>query len=101
MVDNLPQRRIPRQALAMQPLPGELQVQDGQGGGAIADRNAERYRPYVQAFTRVDPSALAAAYKRFYPLFQQAYEQLGYPDRYFNDRVVEVIDHLLQAPAPA
>ncbi len=37
-------------------------------------------------------------YARFYPLFQQAYAELGYPNRYFNDRLVEVIDHLLAAP---
>jgi hypothetical protein len=33
-----------------------------------------------------------------YPLFQQSYEDLGYPGKYFNDRLVQVIDHLLQAP---
>jgi hypothetical protein len=33
-------------------------------------------------------------------LFQQAYEALGYPGAYFNDRLVEVIDHLLAAPTP-
>jgi hypothetical protein len=27
--------------------------------------------------------------------------QLGYPDGYFNDRVIEVIDHLLETPTPA
>ena len=37
-------------------------------------------------------------YVRFYPLVQQAYAELGYPNRYFNDRLVEVIDHLLAAP---
>jgi hypothetical protein len=42
-----------------------------------------------------------AVYVRLYPLFQKAYEELGYPNRYFNDRLVEVIDHLLAAPEPA
>ena len=40
-------------------------------------------------------------YKRqveFYPLFQQSYAELGYPSRYFNDRVFDVIDHLLATP---
>ena len=41
---------------------------------------------------------LAAVYIQFYPLFQQSYAELGYPSRYFNDRVFEVIDHLLSAP---
>jgi len=40
-------------------------------------------------------------YERLYPLFQQSYEDLGYPGKYFNDRLVEVIDHLLQAPEAA
>jgi hypothetical protein len=39
-----------------------------------------------------------SAYLRYYPLFQRAYEELGYPQGYFNDRVVAVIDHLLAAP---
>jgi hypothetical protein len=37
-------------------------------------------------------------YRRLYPLLQEAYEELGYPGKYFNDRVVEVIDDLLAAP---
>jgi hypothetical protein len=37
-------------------------------------------------------------YKQYYPLFQQAYVDLGYPEGYFNDRLVEVIDHLLATP---
>lgn len=39
-------------------------------------------------------------YRRFYPLFQESYVRLGYPDGYFNDRAVEVIDHLLATPEP-
>jgi hypothetical protein len=47
----------------------------------------------------VPTDALVAVYARFYPLFQQQYEKLGYPGKYFNDRAVEVIDHLLATPA--
>jgi hypothetical protein len=46
----------------------------------------------------LDAGAAVAVYRRFYPLFQQAYEDLGYPDRYFNDRLVQAIDDLLAAP---
>ena len=45
-----------------------------------------------------DQRAWELLYRRLYPLFQQAYEELGYPGRYFNDRVVEVIDQLLATP---
>jgi len=33
-------------------------------------------------------------------LFQKAYEELGYKNAYFNDRLVYVIDHLLTTPNP-
>jgi hypothetical protein len=40
-------------------------------------------------------------YRRIYPLVQQAYEEMGFPGRHFNDRLVAVIDLLLAAPEPA
>jgi hypothetical protein len=33
-------------------------------------------------------------------LFQQSYQNLGYPNGYFNDRLVEVIDVMLATPDP-
>ena len=60
--------------------------------------NSQRYVALVLLAESVDAAAVAAAYRRMYPLFQQAYEELGYPGRYFNDRLVEVIDHLLATP---
>lgn len=101
MIDNLPERRITTRALAMRPLPGTFAV-EGEGTPVrIAPANAQRYEPYVQAFAQADPQRLAAVYRRFYPLFQQAYAEVAGADAYFNDRLVAVIDHLLQAPDPA
>jgi hypothetical protein len=54
----------------------------------------------VALFEAVDSRQLVSAYVRFYPLLQQAYRDLGVADRRFNDRLVEVIDHLLAAPSP-
>ena len=67
---------------------------------AIAPENAARYTPFVRVIEHVDAKKAAALYTRFYPLFQQAYEELGYPGRYFNDRLIETIDNLLAAPEP-
>jgi hypothetical protein len=33
-----------------------------------------------------------------YPLFQRAYLELGFPSGNFNDRLIEAIDDLLDAP---
>jgi len=46
-------------------------------------------------------ACVAGVYRHFYPLFQQAYRELGYPKGNFNERLVEVIDDLLDAPEPA
>jgi hypothetical protein len=57
-----------------------------------------RYDPLISMAASADMDLVIDTYRRFYPLLQEAYVRLGYPDAYFNDRVVEVIDHLLAAP---
>jgi hypothetical protein len=97
-VDNLPQQHVSRSLLPLRPPPGQL-VASAQGEVVVlSPENYARYTRYVRLAQAVDTNKLVAVYVRFYPLFQQAYEELGYPNRYFNDRVVEVIDHLLTAP---
>lgn len=61
-------------------------------------RNAERYRPLVYILQSTDPQAVAEIYFRNYPLFQQAWRRLGVEPAHFNDRLVEIVDHLLGAP---
>jgi hypothetical protein len=63
-------------------------------------QNFARYQPMVAVIGKLDMRQLAAVYIRFYPLFQQAYQDLGYPNGYFNDRLVQVIDILLATPQP-
>jgi hypothetical protein len=67
-------------------------------GKVIAMENSARYAPYVKWMDSLDTQKLAAQYVRLYPLFQDAYQELGYPKGYFNDRLVAVIDHLLATP---
>ena len=42
-------------------------------------------------------AALVMLYQRYYPLFQQAYSENG-GEGSFNDRLLEMIDHLLETP---
>ena len=100
-VDNLPRESYAARLDPVKPMAG-LPVTRGEGAALVlAPQNAARYTPFVQAMDAVDTQKLVAVYRRFYPLFQQAYVDLGYPQGYFNDRLVEVIDHLLDAPEPA
>jgi hypothetical protein len=65
---------------------------------SISPDNSQRYTPFVLFAESVDAAAAVRLYKRLYPLFQQAYEDLGYPGRYFNDRLVNLIDLMLSTP---
>jgi len=60
--------------------------------------NSLRYKPVVELLTAVRPERLASAYFRNHALFQQAYDRLGVEPQHFNDRLVNVVDHLLGAP---
>jgi hypothetical protein len=100
-VDNLSRPTVALKVRSLRPVPGAFEVARDGDVVRVAAGNAARYAPYVQALERIDAKQLAGVYLRFYPLFQQAYEELGYPQAYFNDRLVASIDHLLAAPEPS
>jgi hypothetical protein len=86
-VDNLPRETAPRRVMPLAPVPGTYEP-----------GNYDRYAPYVRVIEAIDEKALVADYARAYPLFQQAYVELGYPGKQFNDRLIQAIDDLLSAP---
>ena len=96
-VDNLPRESVTK-LLPLKPIGGQLAVTGDGENITIAPANAARYGALMRTLDATDPRRLAELYVRYYPLFQRAYEALGYPGRYFNDRLVQVIDHLLEAP---
>jgi len=97
-VDNLPRERLPAGVMPLKPVPRTF-VTAGKGSTlAVGARNSSRYSAHVQLVRAVDAAKLVALYVRFYPLFQRAYEALGNPSAYFNDRLVVAIDDLLAAP---
>jgi hypothetical protein len=97
-VDNLPRDHLSMRLMPVTPVTGMPITEKSGESLVLSPKNFARYRPYVRLADAVPAEALVAVYARFYPLFQQQYENLGYPDKYFNDRAVEVIDHLLATP---
>jgi len=97
-VDNLTGGRIVWRVMPLQRVPGAFAFSGNNEQATIAAENAARYTPYVKFLEGIDSAKLAAFYFHYYPLFQQAYRELGYPKGHFNDRLVAVIDHLLAAP---
>lgn len=100
-VDNLPRQQVADRIRPVTVLEGPFvadEDQDGSGQYTLSEQNYRRYDPVVEQFVNADLEDAIALYRRYYPLFQKAYVGQGYPDGYFNDRLVEVIDHLLAAP---
>lgn len=97
-VDNLPRKRAPIGVMPLKPAPGKFITAGPEEGLTIGAKNSARYALYVKLAEAVDAQKLVEAYVRLYPLFQEAYEQLGYPKKYFNDRLLYALDNLLAAP---
>lgn len=98
-IDALPKQTIGMNIVPLRTPTGRFQVQSDDGMFVEAKKNYARYDTYMYVADRMNPKAAAAWYKRNYPLFQSAYRDLG-TGGYFNDRLIEVIDHLLAAPEP-
>jgi hypothetical protein len=100
-VDNLGRTHAPARLWPVNPAAGRFTVDTQDGGSVIGADNGLRYTPFVLLMETVDLRQAVKLYVHFYPQFQQAYQDLGYPNGYFNDRLVEVIDLLLATPEPA
>lgn len=101
-LDNLTRSRVAEKIRPVGRLSGSFAVSSAGDNGQfyLSTDNYDRYTALVNMVTEADIDQVVAAYRRFYPLLQEAFAQLGYPDGYFNDRAVEVIDQLLATPEP-
>jgi Protein of unknown function (DUF3014) len=97
-VDNLPREKLALRQRPVPAIPGAFAASGPDENLILNPDNYARYAPFVNLVRGLDAGRAAAVYFRFYPLFQQAYVDLGYPNAYFNDRLVQVIDHLLVTP---
>jgi DUF3014 family protein len=100
-VDNLPRQKVAVDRRPIVPAGGAFMVDGDEEHATLDSQNFKRYEPLVAVLSQVNTQRLAAVYLRFYPLFQKSYQDLGYPNGYFNDRLVKVIDTLLATPQPA
>jgi hypothetical protein len=113
-VDALDSRQVPEAIQAVQGPGGEIEATpDEQPDEVVLNdvgdpipqyqlnpANYQRYEPYVQMLESVDAGALARAYRSYQPLFEEAFDQLGYPEGNFEERLLNVIDDVLATPEP-
>lgn len=98
-VDNLPGKHLlNRKHRSNQAVHGQPVIAEDSNGFYLSEKNFARYTPFINLLESLNNDQLVALYLHYYPLIQAAYQDLGYPSAYFNDRLIDVIDHLLDAP---
>ena len=99
-LDNLGREHAPVSVWPVQPAPGRFLAGANGASHVVAAENALRYAPFVAFAGSVNAAQAVDLYRRMYPVLQQAYGELGFPDRALHARVLEVIDQLLATPEP-
>lgn len=97
-VDNLGRSHAPPVAWPISPTEGRFTVQTLDGVTVVSSDNGLRYTPLVLLLESINVGLAVDLYVRMYPVLQQTYVDLGYPDRQFNDRLLQIINHLLLTP---
>ena len=64
----------------------------------VSPKNYLRYTLYVRVLAALDSDAAMSVYKRFYPLMNQAYQDMGVAGDNFHSVMIRAIDKVLAAP---
>jgi hypothetical protein len=96
-IDSISTRQVPALINPVKPADGKFVALEEGESMVMSDQNFARYDGYVSMLQAVDASALVVLYQRYYPLFQQAWEENG-GEGSFNERLIEVLEDLLETP---
>ena len=100
-VDNVAEGVSPRAHLGhISPSTGFRAI--SQGERLVVDPDTyHRFDDSVSAFVSLDTEELAALYRNLKPLVQEAYRDLGYPRRDFDEVLGMALRRLIQTPVPS
>ena len=96
-IDSLTSRQVPVHINPIRPAGDKFIVDSEDDSLVLSPNNFARYDGYVALLQNMNTGGLINFYRRYSPLFQQAWEENGGQGS-FNDRLLEVIDDLLEAP---
>ncbi|ACA88843.1 DUF3014 domain-containing protein [Shewanella woodyi] len=97
-VDNLAQGELARKVSPMKAPNRVFTVSEITNKTYLNPDSYHRYDLYADLVSGLDEEQLAKTYQELTPLLGEAFEELGYGDMSFNDRMVEAIDVMLDAP---
>ena len=79
----------------------EFHVLDPEGSIVLDPASYQRYDLLAEVFSSVDTQGGAQLYVQLYPLFQEAYEELGIPDGDFGSAMALAVENVVSADVPA
>ena len=97
-VDNLAQGELARKVSPLKAPNSKFTVSEVTNKTYLNPDSYHRYDLYANFVDNLDEQQLFATYNKVKPLLGEAFEELGYPDMNFDDRMIEAIDVMLAAP---
>jgi hypothetical protein len=98
-IDNIAAGKSPRANLGFL-FQGQVFPVNEKGEKIYLDpKGYERYDLLADAFASLNTSRTVQAYEKAKPLFQEAYRELGYPQKDFQTTLIQAIKKILEAPA--
>jgi len=80
--------------------PGKFQTLGTGRTLRIDPASYDRYNALANVVDAIDPDGAARAYRRLRPLMQQAFDELGYVNLSFDDRLARALGWLVDVPVP-
>lgn len=97
--DNVSNGSVPRSQVAFMAPQGQfIAKQFSEDTYVMDEANYERYNRTTDILVSVDSRRAAEFYVLLRPLFQRAYDELGYPKAKFDDAIFKAIGRLLETP---
>jgi hypothetical protein len=99
-VDNVAEGRSPKPHLGVLAPSGEFKAKERRDAATIDPASYRRYDVVADVIASLDVKGSARLYQETRPLLRDAYKELGYPDRNFDDTLAKAIRQLLATPEP-
>jgi hypothetical protein len=97
-VDNIARGESPRAHLSFLFYGHVFSVGEKGGKLYLHPKSYERYDLLADAFVSLNTGKTVQAYENLKPLFQEAYRELGYPQKDFHSTLIRAVQRVLAAP---
>ncbi|MCM2681320.1 DUF3014 domain-containing protein [Echinimonas agarilytica] len=100
-IDSISRDNLTFNQLPVERPVGQYKVIEAKGNIYGSTANIARYQPYLDLATSMSREHWIDLYTHVYPLLQNAYENLGYPDQQFHDTLLQALEVIKSSQKPS